>query len=63
MYEFLDMSTAVLYSLVNTIFLDYLQEATKTNYDKLKKRFKISPAKILTAPNCPKELRQNPSLE
>jgi hypothetical protein len=34
-----------------------MQHSTKTNYDKLKKRFKISPAKILAAPNCPRNIR------
>ena len=40
-----------------------MQNAPKTNYDKLKKRFKISPAKVLNAPNCPKNLKESINYE
>ena len=42
--------------LVNSVFLEFIDEHSElhTNYENLKKRFKISPAKVLTAPNCPK---------
>ncbi len=59
----MELATALMYSLTNTIFLDYLHNAPKTNYDKLKKGFKISPAKVLTAPNCPKHLKENINYE
>ncbi len=50
-YEFLDLVNALFYQLINNVFLEYLEgHKSPTNYDNLKKKFKISPAKILAAP-------------
>lgn len=51
----MEVVAALLYSLVNNMFVQHTEQfETITNYNKLKSRFKVAPAKILSAPECPK---------
>ena len=46
------MMTAVFYSLVNSMYLEYLETyGANTNYHNLKKKFRVEAANILMGPD------------